>query len=77
MTCAIWFIPRSLEKGLRGMLFALVRKIGGIAFASDTGSWYNKVRKMTRKITRKLRELDRPPRKKRSLPVFIWAGFCG
>lgn len=46
MTCTIWFIPRSLEKGLRGMFFTPVRKIGGIAFASDTGSWYNKVRKM-------------------------------
>ena len=46
MTCAIWFIPRSLEKGLRGMIFASARKIGGIAFASDTGSGYNKTRKM-------------------------------
>lgn len=36
------------------MLFAPVQKIGGIAFASDTGSWYNKVRKMTRKITYKM-----------------------
>lgn len=58
------------------MLFAPVQKIGGIAFASDTGSWYNKVRKMTRKITRKLRGLDRPLRKKGACPFLFGQAFA-